>query len=483
MDYTKLTALELARKIRNKEVSAVEVTKAQIEYIKEKEVLYNCFISFLEDEGLKRAYQVQEGIDKGEFKDSPLVGVPVAIKDNILTKDIRTTCASKMLENYVPSYNARVVDKLEEAGAIILGKLNMDEFAMGSSSETSYFGPTKNPINTEYVPGGSSGGSAAAVAAGEVFYSLGSDTGGSIRQPSSYCGVTGIKPTYGTVSRNGLIGFASSFDHIGPIAKDISDASAVLDIIKGYDPKDSTSIAGDYGSYSSALIDDVRGMRIAIPKEYIDSPMNEQVRARFKEVVEIFKQKGASVDLVDFLNSDYIIPTYYVLTSAEVSANLSRFDGIRYGYRSPNARNLEEIYLKSRAEGFGHEAKLRILLGTYVLSSDNYKSYYDKALRVRRLISNEFDEFFSKYDILLGPTSLFTAFKFNKFENNPVEKYAKADNKYTVLANLIGSPSISLPCGLDKEGLPIGMQLIGRKFGEKDIIRAAYSLERTISKA
>lgn len=483
MDYTKLTALELARKIRNKEVSAVEVTKAQIEYIKEKEVLYNCFISFLEDEGLKRAYQVQEGIDKGEFKDSPLVGVPVAIKDNILTKDIRTTCASKMLENYVPSYNARVVDKLEEAGAIILGKLNMDEFAMGSSSETSYFGPTKNPINTEYVPGGSSGGSAAAVAAGEVFYSLGSDTGGSIRQPSSYCGVTGIKPTYGTVSRNGLIAFASSFDQIGPIAKDISDASAVLDIIKGYDPKDSTSIAGDYGSYSSALIDDVRGMRIAIPKEYIDSPMNEQVRARFKEVVEIFKQKGASVDLVDFLNSDYIIPTYYVLTSAEVSANLSRFDGIRYGYRSPNARNLEEIYLKSRAEGFGHEAKLRILLGTYVLSSDNYKSYYDKALRVRRLISNEFDEFFSKYDILLGPTSLSTAFKFNKFENNPIEKYAKADNKYTVLANLIGSPSISLPCGLDKEGLPIGMQLVGRKFGEKDIIRAAYSLERTISKA
>ncbi|NLJ90190.1 MAG: Asp-tRNA(Asn)/Glu-tRNA(Gln) amidotransferase subunit GatA [Clostridiales bacterium] len=481
MDYAKMTALELASKIRNNEISAVEVTKAQIKYIKEQEDRLSCFITLLEDEGLKRAYEVQERIAKGDYKDSPLAGVPMAVKDNILTKNIRTTCASRMLETYIPSYNARVIDKLEDAGAIILGKLNMDEFAMGNSSESSYFGPTRNPFNTDHVPGGSSGGSAAAVAAGEVFYSLGSDTGGSIRQPSSYCGVTGIKPTYGTVSRNGLIGFASSFDQIGPIAKNVSDATAVLDIIKGYDSKDSTSIAREYDSYTSALTDDVRGMKIGVPKEFLDSPMNSQIREQFDKVIKVYRDKGATVEYVDFQTSDYIIPTYYILTSAEVSANLSRFDGIRYGYRSPDAKNLEEIYFKSRAEGFGDEAKLRILLGSYVLSSDNYDTYYDKALRIRRLISNEFDDFFSNYDILLGPTSLFTAFNFNAFLNSPVEKYADSDNKYTIIANLIGSPAMSIPCGYDEKGLPIGMQLIGRKFGEKDIIRSAYSLEKEIT--
>ncbi len=480
MNYQKMTAIELSKKIKNKEISAVEVTKAHINYIKEKDGLYNCFITLLEEEALKQAEKIQEKIGKGEFKDSPLVGVPMAIKDNICTKDIRTTCASKMLEDYVPSYNAKVVDKLVDGGAIILGKLNMDEFAMGSSSETSYFSSTKNPVNPEYVPGGSSGGSAAAVAAGEVLYTLGSDTGGSIRQPSSYCGVTGIKPTYGTVSRSGLIGFASSFDQIGPIAKNISDATAVLDIIKGYDKNDSSSLKRNYDQYSKELVEDVKGLKIAIPREYLESPMNEDVRRKLHEAIDILKDKGASIDFIKPKTSEYIIPTYYILASAEASSNLARFDGIKYGYRSLDANNLDEIYTKSRSEAFGDEVKLRILLGNYVLSAANYEQYYNKALKLRRLINNEFEDVLSKYDLIMDPTNSFTAFKFKKFKDDPVKKYSSTDNKYTILVNIVGAPAISLPCGVDKEGLPIGLQLIGRKHGEKDIIRTGYTYEKAI---
>lgn len=487
MDFRKLTALELSEKIKKREVSAVEVTKAQIEYIKLKDQVYNSFITLLEDEGLKQAAQVQDRIDKGELDSSPLAGVPMAIKDNICTKDIRTTCASKMLENFIPSYNARVVEKLEAGGAIILGKLNMDEFAMGSSSETSYFGTTKNPINTQYVPGGSSGGSAAAVASDEVFYSLGSDTGGSIRQPCSFCGLVGIKPTYGTVSRHGLVGLASSFDQIGPMTKDVSDAVAVLDIIKGYDPKDSTSVNRKYDSYSKDLVDDVKGMKIAIPKEFLTTPMDEQVKVKFRQAVEIFKNKGALVDFIDLKTSDYLSPTYYILSSAEASSNMARIDGIRYGYRPKDAENIEEIYRKSRGQGLGEEVKLRVLLGNYVLSGDNYETYYNKALKVRRIIANEYEAIFSNYDIVLGPTTLSTAFKLKEFEQEPVQKSSDTDNKMaskkitsnfiTLLANIVGLPAISIPCGLDDKGLPIGLQMMGRRFGESDIIRAAYSYE------
>lgn len=479
MNFRNLNALEVAKKIKDRELSAVGVTKAQIEHIKINNNKYNSFISILEDEGLNRAQKVQQQIDNGEFESSPLAGVPIGIKDNICSQNIRTTAASKMLIDFVPSYNATVIEKLEDAGAIIIGKLNMDEFAMGSSSETSYFGPSKNPRNDQYVPGGSSGGSASSVAGNEVFYSLGTDTGGSIRQPCSLCGITGIKPTYGTVSRYGLIAFASSLDQIGPMAKDVADATAVLDIIKGYDPKDSTSIKMEYGSYSEALIDDVKGMKIGVPKDLLEASMNEQVKEKFNEAIRVFEDKGAIIEYIDLSTIDYVIPTYKILSSAEASSSLSRFDGIRYGYRSEEANNLEEVYRKSRGEAFGNEVKLRILLGTYVLNSENHDDYYSKALKIRRLINLEFDQVFSKYDIIISPTTLYTAFKLKEFDNDNVNKYSETDSKYTIAANLVGAPAISLPCGLDASGLPIGLQIIGRRFGEKDIIRAAYSYEQS----
>lgn len=477
MNFSKLTALELGKKIKNKEALVIEVTKAQIDYIKANDINYNCFITKLEEEAIDRAHEVQQMIDRGDLEDSPLAGVPMAIKDNICTKDIKTSCASKMLADFVPSYNATVVERLNKAGAILLGKTNLDEFAMGISSETSYFGTSKNPANIEYVPGGSSGGSAAAVASNEAFYTLGTDTGGSIRQPSGYCGVTGIKPTYGTVSRYGLVPFASSLDQIGPITKDVSDSAAVLDIIKGYDPKDSTSVDVKSESYTDALINDVKGMRIAVPKEFLTVSMNEQVRKKLREAIDILKDKGGIIDYIDFETMEYVIPTYYILSSAEASSSLSRYDGIKYGHISPDANNLEDIYRKSRGEAFGKEVKFRILLGNYVLSADNYEAYYKKALKTRMLINSEFDKVFCKYDIILLPTNIYTAFKFKKYENDFLQKHKKTDNKYTIAANLIGAPAISIPYGLDNEGLPIGLQIIGKRFAEREIIRAAYSAE------
>ncbi len=477
MDITTLSALELGRKIKNKEISVPEAAKAQLEKIKEKDDSYHCYITVLEEEALARAEKVQKLIAAGEFMDSPLAGVPMAVKDNICTKGVRTTCASKILYNFNPPYNATVIEKLEKAGAVIIGKTNMDEFAMGSTTETSHFGVTSNPKNKDHVPGGSSGGSAAAVAANEAFYALGSDTGGSIRQPSAFCGVTGIKPTYGTVSRYGLIAYASSLDQIGPIARDVSDCAAVLDIISGHDAKDSTSVAQDFYRYSEALTDDVRGMRIGIPRGYLGDGLEDEIRQSILSAAESFEKKGAIVKEFDLDAVDYAIPAYYVIASAEASSNLSRYDGVKYGYRTEDFEGIQDVYKKSRSEGFGNEVKRRMMIGAFVLSSGYYDAYYNKALKVKAIIKEGFDKAFREFDVLLGPTAPSTAPKLGESLSDPLKMYL--GDIYTVSVNLAGLPAISLPCGTDSKGLPIGMQLIGKHFGEKDIIRGAYSFEQS----
>ncbi|MDF2590309.1 MAG: aspartyl/glutamyl-tRNA(Asn/Gln) amidotransferase subunit [Anaerocolumna sp.] len=477
MDLTKLTALELGKKIKNNEVTVVEATKALLEKIKATDSEYKCYITVLEEEAMKRAEEVQKAMDAGEYSDSPIAGVPMAVKDNICTKSVRTSCASKILGEFKPPYNATVIEKLEKAGAVIIGKTNMDEFAMGSTTETSAFGETKNPWNKEHVPGGSSGGSAAAVAADEAFYALGSDTGGSIRQPSAFCGVTGIKPTYGTVSRYGLIAYASSLDQIGPIARDVSDCAAVLDVISGHDSKDSTSVDKNDYKYMEALVDDVKGMKIGIPKGYLGEGLDEEVKASILAAAKVFEEKGAIVEEFDLDAVDYAIPAYYVVASAEASSNLSRYDGVKYGYRTENFEGLQDVYKKSRSEGFGNEVKRRMMIGAFVLSSGYYDAYYNKSLKVKAIIKEGFDKAFAKYDVILGPTAPSTALKLGESLSDPLKMYL--GDIYTVSVNLAGLPAISLPCGIDSSGLPIGLQLIGKHFGEKDIIRAAYSFEQT----
>lgn len=476
MDITSLSALELGAKIKNREISVLEATKAQLEKIKEKESLYNCYVTVMEEEALKRAVEVQEALDRGEYKDSPLAGVPVAIKDNICTKGVKTTCGSKILYNFVPPYNATVIDKLIAAGAVIIGKANMDEFAMGSTTETSFFGSTKNPVNPEYVPGGSSGGSAASVAAMESFYALGSDTGGSIRQPSAYCGVTGIKPTYGTVSRFGLVAFASSLDQIGPIARNVSDCAVALDIISGYDKMDSTSTPKDNYEYAKALVDDVKGMRIGIPKGYLGDGLDKEIKESILKASKVLEENGAIIEEFDLEAVEYAISAYYVIACAEASSNLSRYDGVKYGYRAEGTEGLSNLYKKTRSEGFGNEVKQRMMIGSFVLSSGYYDAYYNKALKVRALITEGFNKAFEKFDIILGPTTPSTASKLNESLSDPLKMYL--GDIYTVSVNLAGLPAISLPCGTDSKGLPIGLQLIGKHFGEKDIIRAAYTYEQ-----
>lgn len=477
MDITKLSALDLGKKIKNKEISAIEAVKLQLEKIKEKDSEYSCYISVLEESALREAEEVQKRIEKGELADAPLAGVPVAIKDNICTKGIKTTCGSKILNNFIPPYNATVVERLRAQGAIIIGKTNMDEFAMGSTTETSYFGITKNPRNTDHVPGGSSGGSAAAVAAEETFYALGSDTGGSIRQPSSFCGVTGIKPTYGTVSRYGLVAYASSLDQIGPIGRNVSDCAAALDIISGHDKKDSTSVPTQSYEYLKALGGDIKGMKIGIPKGYLGSGLAEDIKVSILEAAKELEKQGAIIEEFDLEAVEYAIPAYYVIASAEASSNLSRYDGIKYGYRTENFEGLQEVYKKTRSEGFGNEVKRRMMIGAFVLSSGYYDAYYNKALRVKALIKEGFDKAFAKYDIILGPTAPSTAPRIGESLSDPLQMYL--GDIYTVSVNLAGLPAISLPCGEDKAGLPIGLQLIGRHFGEKEILRAAYCFEQT----
>ena len=476
MSLMNLTAVELGKKIKNKEVTVVEATKAALDAIDAKEEKVNSFVTVDREGALKRAEEVQKLIDEGKLA-GPLAGVPVAVKDNMCTEGMLTTCSSKILGNFVPTFTSEAVINLEKAGAVILGKTNMDEFAMGSTTETSAYGETKNPWNLEHVPGGSSGGSCAAVAAEECFYALGSDTGGSIRQPSSFCGVTGIKPTYGTVSRYGLIAYGSSLDQIGPVAKDVRDCATILEVIASHDEKDSTSVKRDDLDFTSALVDDVKGMKIGIPKDYFGEGLDSEVKDAVLNAAKVLEQKGAIVEEFDLSLVEYAIPAYYVIACAEASSNLARFDGVKYGYRTEEYDGLHNMYKKSRSEGFGAEVKRRIMLGSFVLSSGYYDAYYLKALRTKALIKKAFDDAFAKYDVILGPAAPTTAPKLGESLSDPLKMYL--GDIYTISVNLAGLPGITVPCGMDSNGLPIGLQLIGDCFKEKNIIRAAYSFEQT----
>lgn len=475
MSLMSLTAVELGKKIQAGEVTAIDAAKEALQQIKDKEDQINSFVTVLGEEAvLARAKEVQEQIEKGELT-GPLAGVPVAIKDNMCTEGVLTTCSSRILGNFVPTYSSEAVVNLEKAGAVILGKTNMDEFAMGSTTETSAYGVTRNPHNTDHVPGGSSGGSCAAVAAEECSYALGSDTGGSIRQPSSFCGVTGLKPTYGTVSRYGLIAYGSSLDQIGPIAKDVTDCATILEIISSHDTKDSTSVKREDTDFTSALIDDVKGMRIGIPRDYFGEGLDPQVEKAIRKAADVLKDKGAVVEEFDLSLVEYAIPAYYVIASAEASSNLSRFDGVKYGYRTEQYEGLHNMYKKSRSEGFGTEVKRRIMLGSFVLSSGYYDAYYLKALRTKALIKQAFDKAFEKYDVILSPAAPTTAPKIGDSLQDPIKMYL--GDIYTISVNLAGLPGMTVPCGKDDKGLPIGLQLIGDCFQEKQIIRAAYTYE------
>ena len=478
MDLMSLTAVELGQKIKNKEVTVKEAVEESLRRIDALEKDINSFVTVDKEGALKQAEEVQKKIDSGELT-GPLAGVPVAIKDNMCTKGLLTTCSSKILGNFVPTYTATAVEKLKEAGAVIIGKTNMDEFAMGSTSETSYYGATKNPWDTDRVPGGSSGGSAAAVAAEEVPYALGSDTGGSIRQPASFCGVTGIKPTYGRVSRYGLIAYGSSLDQIGPIAKDVRDCATILEIICQHDDKDSTSYKDAASDFTSALVDDVKGMKIGIPSDYFAEGIDSEVKEAVLAAAKVLEEKGAIVEEFSLGMVDYAIPAYYIIASAEASSNLERFDGVKYGYRTADYTDLHNMYKKTRSEGFGAEVKRRIMLGSFVLSSGYYDAYYVKALKTKALIKKAFDDAFARYDVILGPVAPTTALKCGESLSDPIKMYL--GDIYTVSVNLAGLPGISLPCGYDKNGLPIGLQLLGQTFDEKSILRAAYAYEQSRS--
>ena len=476
MDITSLTAVELGKKIKAKEISVVDAVKASIAQIEKVEKDVHSFVTIDKEGALKRAEEVQKQIDAGILT-GPLAGVPVAIKDNMCTRDMLTTCSSRILENFRPTFTSEAVLNLEKAGAVIIGKTNMDEFAMGSTTETSYYGATKNPWNLNHVPGGSSGGSCAAVAAEECPYALGSDTGGSIRQPSSFCGVVGIKPTYGTVSRYGLVAYGSSLDQIGPIAKDVTDCATILETIASYDPKDSTSIARETYEFTSALKSDVKGMRIGIPRSYFGDGLDAEVREPILNAVKVLEEKGAIVEEFDLNLVKYAIPAYYVIASAEASSNLARFDGVKYGYRTEEYEGLHNMYKKTRSEGFGPEVKRRIMLGSFVLSSGYYDAYYLKALRTKALIKQEFDRAFEKYDVIIAPAAPTTAPEIGKSLSDPIKMYL--GDIYTISVNLAGLPGITIPVGKDTKGLPVGMQIIGNCFEENKIIRAAYTIEQT----
>ena len=477
MDITELTVHELQEKLEKKEITISEITKAYANRMEEKEKEVQAFVTTLCSQAQEEAKQIEEKVNKGEIT-SKFAGIPIGIKDNICTKGIKTTCSSKMLENFVAPYDATVVEKLKGENLINLGKLNMDEFAMGGSTEYSAFHVTKNPWNLNTVPGGSSGGSAAAVAANLVPWALGSDTGGSIRQPASFCGVVGLKPTYGLVSRYGLVAFASSLDQIGPITKDVKDAAILLNMITGHDEKDTTSEAKEKVDYTKCLKNDVKGLKIGIPKEFFGEGINEEVKKSLQKAIETYKEMGAEVEEFSLDIANYALATYYIIACAEASSNLGRFDGIRYGYRTQNFNNLKDIYRNSRSEGFGSEVKRRIILGTYVLSSGYYDAYYKKAQQVRTLVRKQFEEAFEKYDILLTPTSPTVAFEIGTKSSNPLEMYLA--DICTVSVNIAGLPGISIPCGVDSQGMPIGMQLIGKRFGEEEILNAAYTFEQKI---
>ena len=465
MELTDLTVHELMEKVKNKEITIEEITKAYADRINEKEPEVNAFVSTRLDEAI------------AESK-NPEAGIPIGIKDNICTKGIKTTCSSKMLENFVSPYDATVITKIKEKNMPILGKLNMDEFAMGSSTENSSFKITRNPWNLNKVPGGSSGGSAAAVAANLVPWALGSDTGGSIREPASFCGIVGLKPTYGLVSRAGLVAFASSLDQIGPMTKDVEDSALLLNIIAGHDENDSTSVKREKIDYTKNLKNSIQGMKIGVPKEFFGEGINPEVKKSLENSIEEYKKLGAIVEECSLDVSESSLAAYYIIACAEASSNLGRFDGIRYGYRAKDYKNLKELFVKSRTEGFGKEVKRRIILGTYVLSSGYYDAFYKKAQKVRTYVKNKFDECFKKYDVLLTPVAPTTAFDIGSKTNNPLEMYLA--DICTVSINIASVPAISIPCGVDSNNMPIGMQLIGNRFQEEKILNAAYAIEQQI---
>jgi len=475
VELYELSAHELHELIRNKKVSVKEVTEAILNRINTVEPVIDSYITITGEQALKKAEEVQKKLDDGG-QVPLLAGIPMALKDNLCTEGIKTTCASKMLENFIPPYSATAVKKLEEEDTILLGKLNMDEFAMGSTTENSRFKKTKNPWDVERVPGGSSGGSAAAVAAGEAVFALGSDTGGSIRQPASFCGVVGLKPTYGAVSRFGLVAFASSLDQIGPVTKDVTDCAIVLNAIVGRDPMDSTSAPVDHPDYTRALVNDVKNMKVGIPEEYIGEGINAEVRDSVLNAAKRFEDLGAKCETFSLPITEYAIPAYYLISSAEASSNLARYDGIKYGYRAEKFDDLLDLYKQSRSEGFGTEVKRRIMLGTYALSSGYYDAYYKKALQIRTLIRQGFEDAFEKYDFIIGPTTPTTAYKIGEKINDPLEMYM--GDIFTVSVNIAGLPAISIPCGFDSNGLPIGLQLIGKSFDESTLLRAAYTFEQ-----
>lgn len=469
-----LTALELAEKIHNKEITVIEATNAVLDAIDQKDGEINAIITVDKDGALKQAKLVQEKIDNGIIS-SKLAGVPILIKDNICTKGIKTTCASRILGEFNPPYDATVVKRLKDADMIVVGKTNMDEFAMGSTTETSYYGVTKNPVNTACVPGGSSGGSAAAVSANEVFCALGSDTGGSIRQPASYCGVTGFKPTYGTVSRFGLIAYASSLDQIGPIAKDTRDCVALMDIIKGKDEYDGTSLQLEDKAYLDSMTGNVEGLKIAIPNECFDEGLDKEIKDNVLSMVKQLEKCGAIVEHVDMKFLKYVVPAYYIMATAEASSNLSRFDGVKYGFRAESYDGLTDLYAATRSEGFGEEVKKRILLGTFVLSSGYYDAYYRKALRVKAIIKKSFDELFENYDVVIMPTSPNVAPKLGDSLADPMKMYLS--DVYTVSANIAGLPGLSVPCGLNKDGMPIGAQIIGQRLQDEKVLNVGVAYQ------
>lgn len=474
MDLTRLTISEASKKLKNREISSLELTSAYLERIKKLNEKLGAYITVCEEKAREQAVLAQKKLDSGEDI-SPLTGIPMGIKDNILTKGILTSCASKNLSNFIAPYDATVVKKLYDSDAVMLGKTNLDEFAMGSSTESSWYGAARNPWDVSMVPGGSSGGSAAAVAAGLACFSLGSDTGGSIRQPASFCGVVGLKPTYGTVSRYGLAALASSFDQIGPITRNAEDCALVLNAIAGYDSNDSTSRNIKYPDYTSFLKNDIKGLKIGVPKEYISENLCEDIKHSINEAIKFFEKNGAVVTEVSLPATEYAVPAYYILSSAEASSNLARYDGIKYGYRASGYDSLVDLYSRTRGEGFGQSVKTRIFIGTYALSSE-FNDYYKKAQKVRTVIYRDFQRVFDDVDIILGPTETCAAYKIGEKKDKPLNM--TLGDIYTVSVNMAGNCAISVPCGRDSRGLPVGMQLIARHFNEGVILRAAYTYEK-----
>lgn len=475
MNITEMTALQIGKAIKNGDITSVDAVKAYLDRIEKLDKQLNCFVTVCADQALKAAAQADEKIKSGELTGA-LAGVPIGIKDNISTKDIRTTCSSRMLENYVPAYDATVIERIKAEGMIIIGKLNMDEFAMGSTTETSYMGVTRNPWDTERVPGGSSGGSAAAVAARLVPIALGSDTGGSIRQPSSFCGVTGIKPTYGSVSRYGLVAFASSLDQIGPIAQDAADCAALLSVISGRDYHDSTCDDRDGFNFADVIdAKDVKGMKIGVPNDFFGEGLDGEVKQKIEGAIEQFRQLGAEVEYFDMPETKYSVPTYYIICCAEASSNLSRYDGVKYGFRGEGYEGLTDLYIKSRSQGFGMEVKRRSMLGAFVLSSGYYDAYYNKALKVKALLCEAYNKAFQKYDIILGPTAPTPAYKIGENTGDPLKVYLM--DIYTAPVNLAGLPGINICCGTSADNLPIGVQLVAKPFGESKLMQAAAAYQ------